>query len=128
MFVFFFSSRRRHTRCALVTGVQTCALPISEERMTHATLFADSALLPDGWARDVLFDIATDGNLAAVIPGAAGDSRALTAPRAAGPEIGRASCREGVCQDAYITVGAGSLQQQQHRTNEKQNEDIRETY
>src|SRR3546814_14693532 len=25
----FFSSRRRHTRCALVTGVQTCALPIS---------------------------------------------------------------------------------------------------
>src|SRR3546814_10683945 len=26
---FFFSSIRRHTRCALVTGVQTCALPIS---------------------------------------------------------------------------------------------------
>src|SRR3546814_9387313 len=26
--VFGFSSRRRHTRCALVTGVQTCALPI----------------------------------------------------------------------------------------------------
>src|SRR3546814_6800986 len=29
---FFFSSRRRHTRCALVTGVQTCALPISAAR------------------------------------------------------------------------------------------------
>src|SRR3546814_4960770 len=29
LFCFFFSSRRRHTRCALVTGVQTCALPIS---------------------------------------------------------------------------------------------------
>src|SRR3546814_5764002 len=28
MLLFFFSSRRRHTRCALVTGVQTCALPI----------------------------------------------------------------------------------------------------
>src|SRR3546814_5557112 len=28
MYVFFFSSRVRHTRCALVTGVQTCALPI----------------------------------------------------------------------------------------------------
>src|SRR3546814_1550000 len=28
---FFFSSRRRHTRCALVTGVQTCALPIYPE-------------------------------------------------------------------------------------------------
>src|SRR3546814_8081469 len=26
--IFFFSSRRRHTSCALVTGVQTCALPI----------------------------------------------------------------------------------------------------
>src|SRR3546814_5045888 len=30
MELFFFSSRRRHTRCALVTGVQTCALPIYE--------------------------------------------------------------------------------------------------
>src|SRR3546814_5921638 len=30
---FFFSSRRRHTRCALVTGVQTCALPISTRRL-----------------------------------------------------------------------------------------------
>src|SRR3546814_7956173 len=29
---FFFSSIRRHTRCALVTGVQTCALPISRHR------------------------------------------------------------------------------------------------
>src|SRR3546814_20286072 len=28
LLLFFFSSRRRHTRCALVTGVQTCALPI----------------------------------------------------------------------------------------------------
>src|SRR3546814_9927583 len=27
----FFSSRRRHTRCALVTGVQTCALPICDD-------------------------------------------------------------------------------------------------
>src|SRR3546814_5599541 len=31
MVCFFFSSRRRHTRCALVTGVQTCALPILTE-------------------------------------------------------------------------------------------------
>src|SRR3546814_5603938 len=28
IFLFFFSSRRRHTVCSLVTGVQTCALPI----------------------------------------------------------------------------------------------------
>src|SRR3546814_9377248 len=33
---FFFSSRRRHTRCALVTGVQTCALPICVPRLYTA--------------------------------------------------------------------------------------------
>src|SRR3546814_9355920 len=35
-FLFFFSSRRRHTRCALVTGVQTCALPISDGGASRA--------------------------------------------------------------------------------------------
>src|SRR3546814_354672 len=33
---FFFSSRRRHTRCALVTGVQTCALPIYAVKQAYA--------------------------------------------------------------------------------------------
>src|SRR3546814_13608287 len=37
LLLFFFSSRRRHTRCALVTGVQTCALPISKQKMTVLT-------------------------------------------------------------------------------------------
>src|SRR3546814_15602430 len=39
-FCFFFSSRRRHTRCALVTGVQTCALPICNhwEKTSHSLL------------------------------------------------------------------------------------------
>src|SRR3546814_6190625 len=32
VYLFFFSSRRLHTRCALVTGVQTCALPICLSR------------------------------------------------------------------------------------------------
>src|SRR3546814_10357957 len=41
--VFFFSSRRRHTRFALVTGVQTCALPIFHES-DRQTGFARSAL------------------------------------------------------------------------------------
>src|SRR3546814_6248060 len=35
---FFVSSRRRHTRCALVTGVQTCALPISTPFFFHDDL------------------------------------------------------------------------------------------
>src|SRR3546814_8265224 len=34
-FFFVFSSRRRHTRCALVTGVQTCALPIFADVLTN---------------------------------------------------------------------------------------------
>src|SRR3546814_16271692 len=43
---FFFSSRRRHTRCALVTGVQTCALPISGAAMARIEELA--AKLPKG--------------------------------------------------------------------------------
>src|SRR3546814_20107865 len=39
--ILFFSSRRRHTRCALVTGVQTCALPI----------FQLKKVFPMSWAR-----------------------------------------------------------------------------
>src|SRR3546814_4030417 len=42
--VFFFSSRRRHTRCALVTGVQTCALPICCPMRAILLLFATLAL------------------------------------------------------------------------------------
>src|SRR3546814_1505325 len=46
MYVFFFSSRRRHTRCALVTGVQTCALPILDagalEHRTHRSTGNDT--------------------------------------------------------------------------------------
>src|SRR3546814_16522709 len=41
---FFFSSRRRHTICALVTGVQTCALPISSD-IRIATPEAKTAFL-----------------------------------------------------------------------------------
>src|SRR3546814_6093294 len=38
-FYFFFSSRRRHTSCALVTGVQTCALPISSPLWVRVTAY-----------------------------------------------------------------------------------------
>src|SRR3546814_7128657 len=40
---FFFSSRRRHTRCALVTGVQTCALPISRSVRSNSNGWAGAA-------------------------------------------------------------------------------------
>src|SRR3546814_3965645 len=42
LLLFFFSSRRRHTRCALVTGVQTCALPI----LKHHALVKKPAIRP----------------------------------------------------------------------------------
>src|SRR3546814_1869526 len=78
--VFFFSSRRRHTRCALVTGVQTCALPIC--------LPAPPGIVPGfPWA----------------LPGGAA-AASFDGPEAAHPadgppaQIGRASCRERVCQ------------------------------
>src|SRR3546814_4969213 len=49
LFVFFFSSRRRHTRCALVTGVQTCALPIwaseAKPSLTGFPLLVDRVVL-----------------------------------------------------------------------------------
>src|SRR3546814_4129120 len=56
MSCFFFSSRRRHTRCALVTGVQTCALPIFDPAIEERLL----ALHGDRIA--VLVPYATFGN------------------------------------------------------------------
>src|SRR3546814_3855454 len=49
MFILFFSSRRRHTRCALVTGVQTCALPICVDiKHTYIGDLKVDLLAPDG--------------------------------------------------------------------------------
>src|SRR3546814_12210693 len=56
---FFFSSRRRHTRCALVTGVQTCALPIFRQGADLVDLDQDrvgdvarDALAENAWVGD----------------------------------------------------------------------------
>src|SRR3546814_4934620 len=95
---FFFSSRRRHTRCALVTGVQTCALPIfsllhnlvravPSERTNHArekgmVIGYDASATPG--RRD---DRDTEG---------LGEEAQLLGRLR--EQIGRASCRERVCQ------------------------------
>src|SRR3546814_7324112 len=49
-FVCVFTSKRRHTRCALVTGVQTCALPISNVRylQDHGVRIWNECAGPDG--------------------------------------------------------------------------------
>src|SRR3546814_8039781 len=116
MLCFFYSSRRRHTRCALVTGVQTCALPIYEMKEWAVFLHDPNPIHLDvevvkakGLGDKVInqgpANVAYVMNmLAAAFPGSriekmdsrfvdnvyAGDR--LTA------EIGRASCRERVCQ------------------------------
>src|SRR3546814_2606248 len=82
----FFSSRRRHTRCALVTGVQTCALPIlaarARGRFVPAVHFLVNRLdlgLIGRMRREIVEDLA---------------AKAI----ARADEIGRASCRERVCE------------------------------
>src|SRR3546814_3089203 len=102
--LFFFSSRRRHTRCALVTGVQTCALPISIIRQMLEVITVETAVeqgvtLPKdthlmhelGWLlhgavshfaiRRYLYQAGHDVPAEVVLD-----------------KIGRASCRERVCQ------------------------------
>src|SRR3546814_2855844 len=115
----FFSSRRRHTICALVTGVQTCALPIyaaaelvtgrasayedgaakavaAEQRALRATQHLDRFQVDEvehaaDAARDIdIVDIEADARL--------GAERGFGRADAANEEIGRASCRERVCQ------------------------------
>src|SRR3546814_4805964 len=70
--IFFFSSRRRHTICALVTGVQTCALPIytAQEKSRRSLMFTEYAVF---WSVTPICS-------------------------AIDMKIGRASCRERVCQ------------------------------
>src|SRR3546814_1594634 len=111
--MFFFPSRRRHTRCALVTGVQTCALPIlfnnyaivqgvdhivpvdiylpgcppRPEMLLNAilALHAKIAEMPMGVNREEAIRAAEQAALAST-------------PTIRMEEIGRASCRERVCQ------------------------------
>src|SRR3546814_1695225 len=97
MMFFFFSSRRRHTRCALVTGVQTCALPI---------FGAAGCVGAAGYAARRLIDTmpaatSTAPGMSAIYTVLKKYLRSLAASHRAGAalgQIGRASCRERVCQ------------------------------
>src|SRR3546814_6900196 len=79
VFLFFFSSRRRHTRCALVTGVQTCALPISLFHLGFVVV-------------GVPYSCQGLVNMDEISGGTPYGATTLA------KEIGRASCRERVCQ------------------------------
>src|SRR3546814_14539583 len=124
--LFFFSSRRRHTRCALVTGVQTCALPISVwetldycqhtglkklmgyDDETDSVLIkyeqdATSLLDSNKEAQAEGFDKRSDMWHAAAVPTIVMfewlTKYGVNAWNPAHREIGRASCRERVCQN-----------------------------
>src|SRR3546814_2523753 len=97
-----FGGRRRHTRCALVTGVQTCALPIYRRiaHMEHDRQCAIAefkrVMLWIGVAGvlmviGALSYLGINGHLTFVVAVATIAGVFLS-------EIGRASCRERVCQ------------------------------
>src|SRR3546814_3022065 len=95
--LFFFSSRRRHTRFALVTGVQTCALPIFRLDIVEPAVVA-AIKLAVGADREAVGTAAggRDDLLPAAGP-AARDALRLDLDDD-DAEIGRAACRERVCQ------------------------------
>src|SRR3546814_1588997 len=89
---FFFSSRRRHTRCALVTGVQTCALPICLCREDAVRFTVEGG--PDciDWLLEQGVSFTEEEGEAR------GTHLHLTREGGHSHQIGRASCRERVCQ------------------------------
>src|SRR3546814_5517852 len=105
--LFFFSSRRRHTRCALVTGVQTCALPICIVQPYYCSAWIHSIHSGIDVARATGLDHvagATGNTSEAAVRALYGlDEGALIdmGDFAGGMlkyQIGRASCRESGCQ------------------------------
>src|SRR3546814_14782034 len=108
---FFFSSRRRHTRCALVTGVQTCALPISNQKSKIKNEFPHPSV-QRAPITATTFSLFRNTNTVRFPPAALVSTFC---------KIGRASCRERVCQYVKISVVAVSLKKKnlQHRPHHK---------
>src|SRR3546814_10951865 len=111
MLCFFFSSRRRHTRCALVTGVQTCALPILLVRHPQVWVMTDDMyehLTYDGFEFVTPAQVEPRLKDRTLTVNGVSKAYAMTGWRigyAAGPqahltamakELGRAPCGEGV--------------------------------
>src|SRR3546814_1861383 len=98
--LFFFSSRRRHTRCALVTGVQTCALPIYTCANTSTFCIRPAAVEKRVSVIRSGRSMAMQNFLQNTSPVGEITSGLLSAHKkvSLGAKIGRASCRERVCQ------------------------------
>src|SRR3546814_20926407 len=98
----FFSNRRRHTRCALVTGVQTCALPISVVAQANGAVrarggaaehLAHFRALAEGGPATAVSHITRTQNLAGI-------ALARTEERSAGKEDD-STCRTRVSTHQY---------------------------
>src|SRR3546814_6862286 len=98
---FFFASRRRHTRCALVTGVQTCALPIFLIDRSGGHIHPLNLALGEATALESLGGVIHEDSTVLAIergePVRVRTAHGVVNARFA-IEIGRASCRERVCQ------------------------------
>src|SRR3546814_4699493 len=86
---FFFTRRRRHTICALVTGVQTCALPIYRDTYDAIQELAVQRGIP-GHSLDEKEVMQAYNYLAA------NGKAQLEAPKIAGPQLARAIMQEAV--------------------------------
>src|SRR3546814_7103364 len=105
----FFSSRRRHTRCALVTGVQTCALPISEAIFEAANMPTMRFVpLKSVEQQDLQALHRTRDRLIVQRTALINHTRGLLAEYGV-VKIGRASCRARVSLNVYISGVAVSF-------------------
>src|SRR3546814_2975995 len=107
--MFFFSSRRRHTRCALVTGVQTCALPISlacayRHEIETTCEYEAETVVGEDLAKTVFTTHATAGETLRITKLVSYHSSRGIPPQELADrckrtiKIGRASCGERVCK------------------------------
>src|SRR3546814_1935904 len=107
--MFVCASRRRHTRCALVTGVQTCALPIS-------SIFNSTAALTLGKEPTSVAGTPPQRVYGWSLRNGIGAGQIVRSECTASDQIGRASRRASVRQYVWMSVVAGSLK----RTTQKQ--------
>src|SRR3546814_6074983 len=90
----FFSSRRRHTRCALVTGVQTCALPIFSSNLAVLKAAARRALSIEGAVAPTLEAWAVKSLQQVTTPNAVAIYRLVLSELHRTPELGRIRSEE----------------------------------
>src|SRR3546814_15258707 len=123
---FFFSSRRRHTRCALVTGVQTCALPICSPSPTQESTTSlpriSISIRSGGRSTPPCADLWPCGpgglTFPKTLPMTCLPRAQDTTPKAAPTEIGRASCRGKSVSVRVDLGGRRIIKKQQNRMSE----------